>query len=163
MNRVKLALLLALPTVSFAACLSTTPANITLPQLAQTLQTDPSEVKTQAFHQITLVTKTFPADGQVHYYLITKNGCLLDATPDPRTLSSTLQNQYGAQSWVIVADKAPQITHHGRSVKSTVEIRQGCLACPTLGTAKIHFEFSSDGQLAKTEVKYHPQNTAYHN
>lgn len=99
---------------------------------------------------LTLLEVRFPADGQKQYYLISRQGYLINTLIDPRSLNGALAKKYKKTDFLILNRDEPgwQIYPDGsQSFNFLLRIADTCLACRTIGWATLYFKFSKTGEL----------------
>lgn len=124
-----------------------------LNMLAQTINMPPSAVNAKAVANFTLIDAAFTADGQHQYYIISRDGCLVNTLVDPRNLDKALAKRYQKNSFVIVTWKEPtyQRLANGEQIFTAIfKVTDGCIACSIVGWAKVEFHFSKNDALTKT-------------
>jgi len=111
-----------------------------------------STVRLQKIANLVLLKISFPADGQDRYKLITPQGNVINTNIDPRKLDKALAIKYNGVSFLLVNERKPSyIRHHDgtQSVTVVFDVNNTCLACETIGVAKIQFRFHKDGTFQK--------------
>lgn len=124
-------------------------------KLVTELHLPANQVTVTSLGEFSVVTLTFPADGQFSYYIISPNGCLLDTKIDPRKLDSNLNSQFQNKSFMMTYAGEPQYQTNSDgtpSIAVVLRITDTCIACPLIGYAKIKFDFDKNGNLTKTSL-----------
>lgn len=120
--------------------------------LTDKLQTRADQLSVLPISHFVILTVTFPADGQLKYYLLSPKACLIDTVVDPRSLDS---NSFPANLNLIVTNASFPIYQHqtdGNDVFTVqLQIQQDCLACKILGKEQIKFIFDGQGNFITAE------------
>jgi len=99
---------------------------------------------------LTLLRMFFMADGQNWYKVMTPKGNIIDTQIDPRKLDKSLATKYHKTSFMIADEEKPKYTLNANGSQTIItifDVQNTCLACETIGTAKIKFQFSKDGSF----------------
>lgn len=132
-------------------------------KLVADLNIPANQVTAASLAEFTVITITFPADGQFSYYLISPNGCLLNTKLDPRTLDSNLNAKYQNTSFMITHWGEPQYQSNPDgtpSITTILRVTESCIACPLIGYAKIKFDFDKHGNLVRKSLVSFNQDAA---
>jgi len=129
-----------------------------LAKISHVIGSDPSVVSAKEVGSgFVIIDQAFLADGQNTYYLISPKGCLIKTNRDPRDFSTALKKQYPDTDFIIVNWGEPKLLHQAdgdkQSFMTVLKITKGCLACELIGYAKIHFDFTTQGDLIKISVQ----------
>lgn len=98
---------------------------------------------------LTIVRSTTVADGVDVYSIINPQGCLIHTNIDPRKLSNELRTKYRGKSFIILSKQYKYLHYSNKkqAVIITLQVNSPCLACKTVGCAKVKYNFSADGKL----------------
>lgn len=97
--------------------------------------------------------KTFLADGQEQYYILTPAGCLIDTVIDPRKLDSIFSSEHKKETLIIMNDKAPEFQTLPDGTERFVvflKINRNCKACDEIAKVSVNFDFNKKGKLSTT-------------
>lgn len=127
-----------------------------LKSLADHLKTSVDSLSAKKIANFTIITQLFVADGQEQYFILTPNACLIDTVIDPRKLDNNIAKQYKSNSFLIMNSGVPryQVNRDGSKTFITLlKVTKGCRACPVIGWATIHSNFTADGSLKDTTLE----------
>lgn len=105
--------------------------------LSEYLQVTPLQLKSVPFGKLISLSVTYPADGQISYYLITPKGALINTAMNPRTLPLAdlpveLQQDSHPKQWLLFNHGKPcfyQFSGNLYEIFYPVRISQNCRAC----------------------------------
>jgi hypothetical protein len=124
-------------------------------QLAEVVEMPITSITAKKLTNFTVIDKSFSADGQDQYYLISPAGCMLDTQIDPRKLDLVLANQYKNVEFIFVNTKEPQYkvgADNSHNFLLSFEIAKNCLACERIGHFAINFNFDQAGNLHEVSL-----------
>lgn len=106
--------------------------------------------KTAGFY---IIDRIFFADGQHNYYILTPSGYLLNTLIDPRKLDSKLAARYQNANLFLANWDTPQYFRNKlQSFIITVRATDTCLACKTIGSARIKIDFDDNETLVSIKL-----------
>lgn len=109
--------------------------------LAKRLQTTAAAITVKDHQGVYLITQHFTADGQVHYYLLTQSGKLIDTQPKVSFIAKKLKL---AKDKIIIVNRSPVTFGKSKDGKQlaiivTSGVHKGCLACAKIATIQKQF------------------------
>lgn len=120
--------------------------------LASQLQISADQLSVVPINHFVILTVTFPADGQLKYYLLSPQACLIDTAIDPRSVDS---KSFPANLNLVITNASFPVYQHQHNSDDIftvlLQIQQDCLACKILGKKQIKFIFDGEGNFIKAE------------
>lgn len=122
--------------------------------LAAKLDTNLNLLQLQPAGKVLLIKQKFTADGQSAYYILDTAGTISDTNINPNVLNSFLHKQYPNTDYLATPAKAFSIQAFPQGSTSIMFPMQAktCVACKTLFTYTLNFDFDKDGKYRAVQM-----------